>query len=90
MKTTILAVIIALAVLLPSTAQASCSGFIDCLFGMTERTEVRAERDIEKARIEAAAQAEVTRVQGGADTRIRLYGPVRACVRAVEPRFEPA
>lgn len=56
---------------IPTTAYASCSGFIDCLFGMTERTEVRAERDVEKARIEAAAKAEVTRIQGEADVRIK-------------------
>lgn len=71
MKTTILAVIIALAVLLPSTAQASCSGFIDCLFGMTERTEVRAQRDVERARIEAAAQADIARIQAEQAERVR-------------------
>lgn len=67
---TALIVVVALT-LIPTTAQASCTGFIDCLFGMTERTEVRAERDVEKARIEAAAQAEVTRIQGEADARIK-------------------
>lgn len=52
------------------TVYASCTGFIDCLFGMTERTEVRAERDIEKARIEADAQAEIARIEGEAQARI--------------------
>lgn len=63
--------IIAVAILsAPTTAYASCSGFIDCLFGMTERTEVRAQRDIEKARISADAQAEIARIQGEAQARI--------------------
>lgn len=71
MKYTTILIVVLAAVLFPATAQASCTGFIDCLFGMTERTEVRAERDIEKARIEADAQAEVTRIQGEADARIK-------------------
>lgn len=71
MKYTTILIVVLAAVLFPTTAQASCTGFIDCLFGMTERTEVRAERDVEKARIEAAAQAEVTRIQGEADARIK-------------------
>lgn len=71
MKHTTILIVVLAAVLFPTTAQASCTGFIDCLFGMTERTEVRAERDIEKARIEAAAQAEMTRIQGEADARIK-------------------
>lgn len=70
MKYTAIVIAALAALLLPATAQASCSGFIDCLFGMTERTEVRAERDVEKARIEAAAQAEIARIQGEAQARI--------------------
>lgn len=57
--------------LLPRPAQASCSGFIDCLFGMTERTEIRNQRMIETARIEAQRDADVTRLQGEAEARIR-------------------
>lgn len=70
MKYTAIVIVVLAALLLPATAQASCSGFIDCLFGMTERTEVRAERDVEKARIEADAQAEIARIEGEAQARI--------------------
>lgn len=56
---------------IPATAYASCSGFIDCLFGFTERTEVRAQRDIEQARIEAAAAADVAKIQAEQAERVR-------------------
>lgn len=71
MRKTLLIVTIAAAIFLPTTAQASCSGFIDCLFGMTERTEVRAQRDVEQARIEAAAQADIARIQAEQAERVR-------------------
>ena len=56
---------------IPATAYASCSGFFDCLFGFTERTEVRAQRDIEHARIEAAAAADVAKIQAEQAERVR-------------------
>lgn len=71
MRYTLIVIVVATLLSIPTTARASCSGFIDCLLGMTERTEVRAERDIEKARIEAAAQADIARIQGEADARIK-------------------
>lgn len=63
-------IVVVLAALVPQSVFA-CSGFVDCLFGFSERTEIRADRDIEKARIEAAAQAERARIQGEADARIK-------------------
>lgn len=71
MKQAFLILTIAAALFLPATAQASCSGWLDCLLGMTERTEVRADRDVEQARIQAASAAEVARIQGEADARIK-------------------
>lgn len=55
----------------PTTVKASCSGFIDCLFGFTERTEVRQAEATERARIEAQQAEEVARIQAEADYRIR-------------------
>ncbi len=55
----------------PTTAQASCSGFLDCLLGMTERTEIRNTRMIEVERIKADAAANVARVEGEADAHIK-------------------
>lgn len=49
----------------------ACSGFIDCLFGFTERTEVRAERDLEKAKTEAERDVELERVRGEEAARLR-------------------
>lgn len=60
-----------LLVITPKTAQASCTGFIDCLFGFTERTEVRAEHAVEKARIDAAAAADIARIQAEQAERLR-------------------
>lgn len=66
------AVIAALALaMLPATAQASCSGFIDCLFGFTERTEVRSAAKTEQARIDAQAAAEVARIEAEQAERVR-------------------
>lgn len=68
--TSILIVAVALA-MLPATAYASCSGFIDCLFGFTERTEVRSAAETEQARIEAAAAADVAKIQAEQAERVR-------------------
>lgn len=67
----ILITLLALTVLaiLPVSVYA-CSGFLDCLFGFSERTEIRAERDVETARINAQRDAEAARIQGEADQRI--------------------
>lgn len=67
-----LIIVAALAALLwPATAQASCSGFIDCLFGFTERTSVRQAEQTERARIEAQRDAETARIQAEAQERVR-------------------
>lgn len=57
-------------ILYPAHAYA-CSGILDCAFGWTERTQVRAERDIEQERIKSQAQQEITRIQGEADAHIK-------------------
>jgi len=62
--------VVAAVILQPAHAYA-CSGILDCAFGWTERTEVRAARDIEQERIKAQAQQEITRIQGEADAHIK-------------------
>lgn len=54
----------------PRSAYA-CSGWLDCTFGWTDRTEVREAAQTERARIEADAQAEIARIQGEAEARIQ-------------------
>jgi len=56
---------------MPRSAYACGLLEIDCLFGFSNRTQIRADRDIDQARIEAAAAAEIARIQGEADARIR-------------------
>lgn len=60
------------ALLWPAKASASCSGFIDCLFGFTERTEVRNAAATEQARIQAQRDAETARIEAEAQERVRL------------------
>ncbi|HMR01779.1 MAG TPA: hypothetical protein PKA43_00245 [Candidatus Competibacter phosphatis] len=60
------------ALLWPATVKASCSGFLDCLLGMTERTEVRAQRDIERERIQAQRDADIARIDAEAQERVRV------------------
>lgn len=55
---------------MPRSAYA-CSGWLDCAFGWTNRVEVREAEATERARIEAAAQADIARIQGEAEARIR-------------------
>lgn len=62
MKTVIAIVVAIYALGLPLGAKADCTGFIDCLFGMTERTEIRNDRMIEEARIRAQQEAETARI----------------------------
>lgn len=51
-----------LALALPLGAKAECTGFLDCLLGMTERTEIRNDRMVEEARIKAQQEAETARI----------------------------
>ena len=62
--------VVAALTLQPAHAYA-CSGILDCAFGWTERTEVRAARDIEQERIKAQAQQEIARIQGESDAHIK-------------------
>lgn len=66
------AVIVALTLaMLPATAQASCSGWVDCLFGFTERTEVRSAAQTEQARIDSQAATEIARIEAEQAERVR-------------------
>lgn len=65
------AVLLAFALALFPHPAMACSGWIDCWLGMTERTEVRAQRDVEVARIQGAANAEITRIQEEAAVRLK-------------------
>ncbi len=69
-RNTIFLVIALLSALAPAHAYA-CSGFIDCLFGFSDRVEIRADRDVETARIQAAADAEAARITGEAAAKLR-------------------
>lgn len=65
-------VIAALAMaMLPATAQASCSGWLDCAFGWTDREVVRSAAQTEQARIDAQAAAEVARIEAEQAERVR-------------------
>lgn len=57
--------------LMPRSAYACGLLELDCILGFSNRTQIRAERDVEQARIEAAAQAEIARIQGEADARMK-------------------
>lgn len=72
-KAMILIVAVGASIIMGFTPKAAyaCSGFIDCLFGLTDRTEVRAERDVEKARIEAVAAADIAKIQAEQTERLR-------------------
>ncbi len=62
MRKIIIAVAI-IATMIPATAKADCSGFLDCLFGFSERVETRQAAMTERERIQAEAQAEIARTQ---------------------------
>lgn len=47
------------ALAIPLGARAGCTGFVDCLFGFTERTEVRNDRMIEQSRIAAERDRQI-------------------------------
>lgn len=70
MKRAIVGVAALVLMALPTPAYA-CSGWLDCAFGWTDRTEVRETEQTERARIEADAQAEIARIQGEADARMK-------------------
>lgn len=70
MKHFIVGIVALILTALPLPAYA-CSGWLDCAFGWTDRTEVREAATTERARIEADAQAEIARIRGEADARIK-------------------
>lgn len=57
--------------LVPTPAKACGLLEFDCIFGFSQRTQIRADRDLDQARIEAAAQADIARIQGEAEARIK-------------------
>jgi hypothetical protein len=81
-------IVVVATVLLPTPAYASCSGFIDCLFGFTERTEVRSAAETEQARIEATANADIARIQAEAQERVRMADAEVERVRQLQYQTE--
>lgn len=67
----IMIVIAVLALLAMPTPAKACSGWLDCAFGWTDRTEVRAAAETEQARIDAQAAAEVARIEAEQAERVR-------------------
>ncbi|MCB0063497.1 MAG: hypothetical protein KDE19_15350 [Caldilineaceae bacterium] len=49
----------------------ACSGFFDCMFGWSERTDIRAERDTELARIQAERDRQVADISALAQERVK-------------------
>ena len=66
MKKSLIVAVILWAILQPAGVYA-CSGFIDCLFGFTDRVEVRQAEMTERERIAADRDANVARIQAEAD-----------------------
>lgn len=66
-----IAVIVALILLAMPTPAKACSGLFDCMFGWTDRAEVRSAAETEQARIDAQAAAEVARIEAEQAERVR-------------------
>lgn len=66
-----IAVIAALVLLAMPTQAKACSGIFDCMFGWTDRAEVRSAAETEQARIDAQAAAEVARIEAEQAERVR-------------------
>lgn len=66
----VIVVISILATMIPATAKADCTGFMDCLFGFSERVETRQAQMTERERIQAQSAEEIARIQGEAQARI--------------------
>lgn len=56
---------------IPATAYASCTGWIDCWFGFTDRVEVRQAEMTERERITAERDEALARIQAEAQERVR-------------------
>jgi multidrug efflux pump subunit AcrA (membrane-fusion protein) len=65
------AVIAAIILLAMPTPAKACSGLFDCMFGWTDREEVRSAAQTEQARIDAQAAAEVARIEAEQAERVR-------------------
>lgn len=59
MKRLLYTIIALWALTMPLGARADCSGWVDCLFGFTERTEVRNDRMLEQSRIAAERDRQI-------------------------------
>lgn len=66
-----IAVIAALVLLVLPTPAKACSGLFDCMFGWTDRAEVRSAAETEQARIDAQAAADVARIEAEQAERVR-------------------
>ena len=65
------AAVVALVLLAMPTPAKACSGLFDCMFGWTDRTEVRSAAETEQARIDAQTAAEVARIEAEQAERVR-------------------
>lgn len=72
MKLKIMLLTAAFALVFPQAARAECTGFIDCLFGFTARTEIRNQRMIEEQRIQADRDRQVADLEAQQAERERL------------------
>lgn len=70
MKRILLVTVALWAILQPAKAYA-CSGFIDCLFGFSDRVETRQTQMTERERITADRDESIARIQAEADERVR-------------------
>lgn len=59
MKRLLYTIVALWALTMPLGARADCSGWVDCLFGFTERTEVRNDRMLEQSRIAAERDRQI-------------------------------
>jgi len=79
--------IVAALLLLPKPTYA-CSGILDCAFGWTDREEVRSAAQTEQARIDAAANADIARIQAEQAERVRLADAEVERVRQLQYQTE--
>ncbi len=62
MKRLLYTIVALWALTMPLGARADCSGWVDCLFGFTKRTEVRNDRMLEQSRIAAERDRQIANI----------------------------
>jgi len=63
--------LVAVTLLFIPTPAYACSGWIDCWLGISSTVEIRQTQQTERERIAAERDADIARIQGEADTRIK-------------------